>query len=142
MVSRVSPGTSTEGFETQGYLCHPFGLIPAYSLPSYVLGVRKPEPVWEKTILLEPRLGDLLFVRGVGLTELGPVPVEWEKVAGNSLKFRFEIPENTEALIRLPRQGQQNQIILNGKPVHFTTEGRFLEFKVKQGEYTGVVNKI
>jgi len=142
MVSRVSPGTSAEGFETQGYLCHPFGLIPAYSLPAYVLGVRKPEPVWKRTILLEPRLGDLLFAKGVGLTELGPVPVEWQKDGKNSLKFRFEIPENTKALIRLPEQGQQNQIILNGKTIHFTTKGRFLEFKVKSGSYNGTVNKL
>jgi alpha-L-rhamnosidase len=142
MVSRVSPGTSTEAFETQGYLCHPFGLIPAWSLPGYVLGVRKPEPVWKKTILLEPRLGDLLFARGVGLTELGPVPVEWQKGADNSLKFRFKIPENTEALIRLPKQGSQNQIILNGRLVHFITEGRFLVFRVKSGVYVGVVSRI
>ncbi|MEI6048172.1 MAG: alpha-L-rhamnosidase C-terminal domain-containing protein [Bacteroidota bacterium] len=142
MVSRVSPGTSTESFETQGYLCHPFGLIPAYSLPGYVLGVRKPEPVWKRTILIEPRLGDLLFARGVGLTELGPVPVEWKKEAGDTLKFRFEIPGNAKAVIRLPKQGKQNQIILNGRPVHFTVDGRFLEFRVKSGKYTGVVSKI
>jgi hypothetical protein len=141
MVSRVSPGTSTEGFETQGYLCHPFGLVPAYALPSYVLGVRKPEPVWKRIILIEPRLGDLLFARGVGLTEFGPVPVEWQKETEYSMKFRFEIPENTDALIRFPKQGQQNQIILNSRPVHFTDKGRFLEFRVKSGAYTGVVKK-
>jgi alpha-L-rhamnosidase len=140
MVSRVSPGTSAEGFETQGYLCHPFGLIPAYSLPAYVLGVRKPEPVWKKTILLEPRLGDLLFAKGIGLTELGPVPVEWQKEGKNSLKFMFEIPKKTKAVIHLPIQDQKNKIILNGKTVHFTTEGRFLVFKVKSGKYTGIVN--
>jgi hypothetical protein len=141
MVSRKSPGTSAEGFETQGYLCHPFGLVPAYSLPAYVLGVRKPEPVWEKTILIEPRLGDLLLARGVGLTEFGPVPVEWQKDTGNSLKFRFEIPVNTEALVRLPKQGPQNDIVLNGRTVKFETDGRFLEFRVKSGKYSGMVKQ-
>jgi alpha-L-rhamnosidase len=141
MVSRISPGTSTEAFETQGYLCHPFGLIPAYSLPYYVLGVRKPEPVWKKAILIEPRLGDLLFARGVGLTEFGPVPVEWEKEDGDTLNFRFEIPLKTAALIRLPKQGPRNKVILNGKTIHFTEEGRFLEFRVKSGKYRGVVSK-
>jgi hypothetical protein len=141
MVSRISPGTSAEGFETQGYLCHPFGLIPAYILPAYVLGVRKPEPVWEKTILIEPRLGDLLYARGVGVTEYGPVPVEWQKDSGNSLKFRFEIPKNTKAIIHLPKQGEKNKIILNGKPVHFKINGRFLELKVKSGVYVGEVKK-
>ena len=142
MVNRVSPGTSAEGFETQGYLCHPFGLIPAYSLPSYVLGIRKPESVMEKTILIEPRLGDLGFARGTGLTELGPVSVEWEKKDAETLKFRFEVPQGTKALIRLPAQGMLNKIILNGKLVHFTVQGRFLQFRVKSGVYIGSVNKI
>ncbi len=142
MVSRESPGTSAEGFETQGYLCHPFGLVPAYTLPSYVLGVQKPDPVWEKTILIEPHIGDLFFARGVGLTEHGPVPVEWMKDQENSLKFRFTIPEGTEALIRLPKQGQQSEIILNEEPIPFTSEGRYLEFMVSSGTYKGTVNKI
>jgi alpha-L-rhamnosidase len=139
MVSRVSPGTSAEGFETQGYLCHPFGLIPACVLPGYVLGIRKPDPVWMKTILIEPRLGDLLFASGVGLTEFGPVPVEWKKDGNNSLKFRFEIPKNIRAIVRLPKQGDQNEIILNGKPIHFKTDGRFLEFNAKPGIYEGEI---
>ena len=142
MVSRVSPGTAAEGFETQGYLCHPFGLIPAYSLPCYVLGVRKPEPVWKRTILIEPRPGDLSFAKGVALTEFGPVPVEWQKVGANSLKFRFEIPENTEAVIRFPRQGQQSKVTLNGEAAEFTEGGRFLEFRVKSGSFSGIVSAI
>jgi alpha-L-rhamnosidase len=141
MVSRVSPGTSAEGFETQGYLCHPFGLIPAYALPEYVLGVRKPEPVLERNILIEPRLGNLAYAKGVVLTEFGPVPVEWKKESGNSLKFRFEIPKGTKALIHLPKSGLQNEIILNGKPVHFIVNGRFLEFTLKSGVFEGEVKK-
>jgi len=142
MVNRVSPGTSTEAFETKGYLCHPFGLVPAYSLPAYVLGVRKPESVWKKTILVEPRLGNLTFAKGVGLTELGPVPVEWQKDGENSLKFRFEIPGNVKAVIRLPKQGEKNRIILNSVPVDFDIDGRFLEFKVNSGIYEGEVSKL
>jgi len=142
MVNRVSPGTSTEAFETKGYLCHPFGLVPAYSLPSYVLGVRKPEPLWANTILVEPRLGDLTFAKGVGLTEFGPVPVEWQKGGENSLKFSLEIPKNAKAVIRLPKQGDQNQVILNGQPIDFVIEGRFLEFKVNSGKYDGEVSKL
>jgi alpha-L-rhamnosidase len=141
MVTRISPGTSTEAFETQGYLCHPFGLVPAYVLPAYVLGVRNPYPVWEKTILIEPRLCDLNFARGVGLTEHGPVSVEWQKDINGSLKFGFEIPMNTEAVIHLPALGSQNRIIVNGRSMDFTVKGRFLEFKVKSGKYKGAVSK-
>ena len=139
MVSRVSPGTAAEGFETQGYLCHPFGLIPAYSLPGYVLGVRKPEPVWERTILIEPHPGDLTYAKGVALTEFGPVPVEWKKEGGKSLIFKFEIPDKTEAVIRFPKQGHQNKININGQTVNFTENGRFIEFRVKSGTFSGTV---
>jgi hypothetical protein len=140
MVSRVSPGTAAEGFETQGYLCHPFGLIPAYTFPAYVLGVRKPDPVWKKTILIEPHPGDLLYAKGVALTEFGPVPVEWEKEGSDSLKFRFEIPLNTEAVVRIPMLQKHTQLTLNDKAVPFTEAGRFLEFRVRSGTYRGTVS--
>jgi alpha-L-rhamnosidase len=139
MVSRVSPGTAAEGFETQGYLCHPFGLIPAYSLPAYVLGVRKPEPVWKKTILIEPHPGNLIYAKGAALTEFGPVMVEWHKGVDNSFNFRFEIPANTDAVIRFPKQGQQNKLIINDQEEKFNEAGRFVEFRVKAGVYAGSV---
>jgi alpha-L-rhamnosidase len=139
MVSRISPGTAAEGFETQGYLCHPFGLIPAYSLPGYVLGVRKPEPVWKRTVLIEPHPGDLQYAKGVAITEFGPIPVEWVKPGGNIMNFRFEIPGNTEAVIRLPKQGKQNQVKINGEAVDFREDGRFIEFRLKAGIYSGAV---
>lgn len=142
MVSRISPGTAAEGFETQGYLCHPFGIVPACFLSGYVLGVRKPEPVWKHTILIEPHPGDLLYAKGTGLTELGPVPVEWHKEDDGSFKFRFVIPANAEAVIHLPGQEGLNRIILNGVPVRFKAAGRFLEFKVKSGIYQGLVVKL
>ena len=87
-------------------------------------------------------MGDLTFVKGVGLTEFGPVPVEWQKDGENSLKFSLEIPKNAKAVIRLPKQGDQNQIILNGQPIDFVIKGRFLEFKVKSGVFNGEIIKI
>lgn len=139
MVSRVSPGTAAEGFETQGYLCHPFGLVPAYVLPSYVLGVRKPAPVWERSIVIEPRPGDLLRAKGVGLTEFGPVPVEWEK-DGKTFRFSFTIPQGIEAFIRLPCSEGKSTLILNGRDYEFTKNGMFAAFWVRQGTYTGILN--
>lgn len=140
MVSRKSPGTAAEGFETQGYLCHPFGLVPAYTLPAYVLGVHKPEPIWKKTILIEPRLGDLKYVKGVGLTELGPVPVEWKKTSDSEMEFSFEIPNDTTAVVRLPKLGDKSKVKINGKKMEAKTVGRFLEFELKAGKYSGKVS--
>ena len=139
MVDRLSPGTSAEGFETQGYLCHPFGLVPAYILPAYVLGVRKPEPLKNKTILIEPRLGDLTFAEGTGMTELGPVHLQWKKVTGKLLEFRITIPANCTAILRLPRQGKMNRVIINGKPADCIPDGRFLQTRLPPGTCAGSV---
>ena len=140
MVSRTSPGTAAEGFETQGYLCHPFGLVPAYTLPAYVLGVRKPEPIWEKEILIEPRLGDLKYVKGVGLTELGPVPVEWKKTSDTTLEFSFEIPQGATATVRLPKLDDNSKVNINNKKINVKKAGRFLEFKLAAGKYSGNIS--
>lgn len=139
MVSRVSPGTAAEGFETQGYLCHPFGLIPAYVLPGYVLGVRKPEPVWNRTIQFEPRPGDLSYAQGVALTEFGPVPAGWQKEGDGTFKFHIEVPDRTEAVIHIPEQGLQNEVLVNGERVQFAEKGRFVEFRLKSGRWQGQV---
>jgi hypothetical protein len=53
-------------------------MFPAYFLSSYVLGVRRDGPVQNKTLLIEPRLGDLTEAAGTVVTEFGPVPVSWE----------------------------------------------------------------
>ena len=140
MVSRKSPGTAAEGFKTQGYLCHPFGLVPAYTLPAYVLGVRKPEPIWEKQILIEPRLGDLKYVKGIGLTELGPVPVEWKKTSDTKLEFSLEIPQGATATVRLPKLTENSKVKINNKKINAKDVGRFLEFKLTAGKYKGKVS--
>ena len=73
------------------------------------------------------------------MTEFGPVPVEWQKISNHSLKFKFEIPPGIEALIRLPEQGTQNQVILNDREFEFISSGRFMEFKVSAGAYQGII---
>jgi len=140
MVSRKSPGTAAEGFETQGYLCHPFGLVPSYTIPTYILGVRKPKPIWEKEILINPRLGDLKHVKGVGLTELGPVPVEWKKVSDSKLEFSFEIPEDVTAIVRLPKLTKNSKVTIDNKKIDAKAAGRFLEFELTAGKYSGKVS--
>lgn len=139
MISAESPGTVWERFDDSGYLCHPFGQIPAYTIPAYVLGVRKPKPVWEKEILLEPRMGDLTMVKGVGITELGAVPVSWEKNKQGNLIFSFEIPEEVTAVVRLEKIAKSSKVILNGKSVTSNSRGRFHEFRVGAGNYSGQV---
>ena len=142
MVNRKSPGTSTEAFHTQGYLCHPFGLVPAHFLGGYVLGVRKPEPVWNRRILIEPHLGDLAYAEGVSITELGPCKVKWVRENDSSLEFSFDVPKGVTAVVKLPAGSAKSRLDLNGKKVKATYDGRFLSFKVAGGHYSGrVINQ-
>jgi hypothetical protein len=139
MISAESPGTVWERFDDSGYLCHPFGQIPAYTIPAYILGVRKPEPVWEKEILIEPHLGDLKMVKGVGITELGAVPVSWEKNVKGNLLFSFEIPKGSTAIVRLEKITKSSKLIVNGESYKTIVNSRYHEFKVEAGKYSGQV---
>jgi hypothetical protein len=96
--------------------CHNYGAVPAYFLSSFLLGVRLDGPVWKKTILLEPRLGDLAFAEGVVVTEHGPVPVSWRKSNdGKTLTFNFTVPLGVHATLRLPKLSEAPSLTFNGK---------------------------
>jgi hypothetical protein len=96
--------------------CHNYGAVPAYFLSSFVLGVRLDGPVWKKTILLEPRLGDLAFAEGVVVTEHGPVTVSWKKSdGGRTLTFDFTVPKGVHATVRLPKLSEAPSLTLKGK---------------------------
>ncbi len=116
-------GTLSESFtdengEGASESCHNYGSVPAYFLSAYVLGVRADGPVWEKQLLIEPRLGDLAFVEGVVVTEHGPVPISWEKPEnGASLNFDISIPEGIHATVHLPILSEKATARMNGKPL-------------------------
>jgi len=108
------------GKGSHGSKCHCYGIVPGYTLSTYVLGVRRDEPVWKKQIVIEPHLGDLARVEGVVVTEFGPASVSWEK-SGGSLKFKINAPENCETILALPGNAD-SQLELDGKTV--STEKR------------------
>ena len=114
-------GTLSESFvDENGHgateSCHNYGAVPAYFLSSFLLGVRLDGPVWKKTILLEPRLGDLAFAEGVVVTEHGPVPVSWKKSNdGKTLTFNFTVPLGVHATLRLPKLSEAPSLTFNGK---------------------------
>jgi hypothetical protein len=124
--------------------CHNYGAVPAYFLSSYVLGVRRVGNVYEKQLLIEPRLGDLTFAEGVVVTEFGPVPVSWKKSAdGQSLSFTISIPEGIKADIRFPIISEKSTLTLNGKVLaenEVKTEGRWMVVQNVSGECTGSIN--
>jgi hypothetical protein len=118
--------------------CHNYGAMPAFFLSSYVLGVRRDGPVWEKKLLIEPRLADLASAEGVVATEFGPVPVSWKRV-GDELSFQLEIPAGVTATIRIPG-GEVSTWRLSGEGKSPAREGRHASISVVSGRFQGSVN--
>ena len=108
--------TTLEALHTSDSKAHCYGMFPAYFLSAYALGVRLEGPRWNNRILIEPRLGDLDFARGVVVTERGLVPVAWSRTNDPArLDFSFVVPPGTRATVHLPRSSDTNTLVLNGE---------------------------
>jgi len=117
--------------------CHNYGAVPAFFLSSYVLGVRRDGPAWEKKLLIEPRLADLTSAEGVVATEFGPVPVSWKR-AGDELSFRFEVPAGVTTTLRIP-DGDVSSWHISAKADSPVKTGRSASVSVTAGCYQGSV---
>jgi alpha-L-rhamnosidase len=115
--------------------CHNYGAVPAYFLSSFVLGVRLDGPVWDRRLVIEPRLGDLSHAEGVVVTEFGPVPVSWKRQDGE-LVFRFEVPKGIKATLRVP-DGDAATLVLDGQKVPANAQGRHVIAAVSAGVHEG-----
>jgi hypothetical protein len=100
-----SPYEATfEGLHSWGSQAHCYGMFPAYFLSSYVLGVRLDGPVQKKSLLIEPRLGNLTEASGTVVTEFGPVSVAW-KQDGDHWNYEVDASQLSSAItinLRLP----------------------------------------
>jgi hypothetical protein len=148
MVGKKDPGTLIEKFEfgPKSSSCHNFGSVPAYFLSAYVLGVRTDGAVWEKRIMIEPRLGNLKFAEGIVVTEHGLVGVSWKKTAdGPGMSFSFEIPPDVTAKVCIPKPSDKPTLILNGKTIltagrateSVQLEPRFVTLELGPGKHSG-----
>ena len=115
--------------------CHNYGAVPAYFLSSYVLGVRRDGPVWNKRLIIEPRLGNLASAEGVVVTEFGPVPVSWRR-QDTELAFRFEVPEGAQATLRIP-EAVETTLMLDGRRIRATAQGRYATVIIDAGRHEG-----
>jgi len=142
-LARKDLDTVFEGFGG-GSLCHNIGAVPAYSLSARVLGVRRDEPVENRHILVEPRLGDLTTAKGTVVTEFGPVNAEWTRdPATNAIEFRLSIPNDTRTTLALPLPGAKAALVLDGKTVEdgrLTAEGRRLSIELAPGAHNGSIS--
>ena len=102
-----------------GSKAHCYGMVPAYYLSSYVLGVRRDQPVSEKRIVIDPRLGDLAFAEGKVGTEFGVVDVSWKRT-GDVLDFSFTVPPGVTADLCLRGAGQLDEKPFDGQATSLT----------------------
>ncbi len=129
--------TSFEDFHV-GSQAHCYGLFPGYFLSAHVLGVRRDRPVWERHLLIEPHLGDLMSAGGTVVTEFGPVPVTW-KIGTGTLDFHFVVPDGVTATVRLPQIGAGPRLTMNGKTIPAAAQGGRCVLTLGAGPHTGRV---
>lgn len=72
--------------------CHAWSASPVYHLSQQILGISPVEVGWSR-IMIAPVVGQLEFARGTVPSPSGPIRIEWEKVAGDQLAVRVELPE-------------------------------------------------
>ena len=130
-----SPWQTTWEMTGGGSKAHVYGMVPAHTLSTYVLGVRRDAPVADKRIVIEPHLGDLTHAEGIAVTEFGPVPVSWKFVDG-TLDFTFTIPVGVKGAVLLPA-GPIGTVTLAGQPVETRARGRWRALELGPGSYTG-----
>lgn len=142
-LARKDLDTVFEGFGGASY-CHNIGATPAYYMSAYVLGVRREGMVTDKSIIIEPHLGDLTLAEGTVVTELGPVHVAWERTPKTgSLRFMFQVPEGAKAELALPAVKPGLHVTLDGNAVAedgITKRGNRVVMVVGAGHHTGTLN--
>jgi alpha-L-rhamnosidase len=133
-----SPNQTTWEFTSGGSQMHCYGIVPGYTLSTYVLGVRREEPVWKKRLVIQPHLADLTRAEGVVVSEFGPVSVSWKR-SGITLDFIVEVPSGANAELYLPA-GPTGHVLLNGKETPSRRQGRWRVLTLSTGRYAGSSN--
>jgi alpha-L-rhamnosidase len=131
-----SPWQTTWEAPDGGSKMHCYGIVPAHTLSTYVLGVRRDAPVAERKILIEPHLGDLTEASGTVVTEFGPVTVSWKK-SDAQCRFEIEVPQDVEATLAVPVSAGQESIRLNGSEQPDTRQGGRLLCELRPGKQHG-----
>jgi hypothetical protein len=131
--------TTWEMFDPKwGSKIHAYGMMPVTLLSSWVLGVRRVEPLSARALLIEPRLGELTHAGGVVVTEFGPVSVEWRKAGSAAMDFTVELPAHVTALVRLPGT-PASDVKIGRQVIPFKSVGRWCEFRLSTEHAIGTV---
>jgi alpha-L-rhamnosidase len=118
-----------------GSKAHMYGMVPGYFLSAHVLGARREGHVMDRSILIEPRCGELMWAQGVAVTEFGPVKMSWSNLGGGGIKIQCSVPANTTAHLRLYKRGSVDRILVDGQVRAAKLNGNFLETAIGPGTH-------
>ena len=116
-----------------GSKAHMYGMVPGYFLTAYVLGARRIGPVEKRSILIEPRCGDLAWASGVAVTEFGPVEIKWSRSKQGGFTLDCATPSEIHATLRLYKVNEEEAVLIDGKPFQAKSDGRFIELSLAAG---------
>lgn len=114
----------------RGSKVHIYGILPAYFLSSYVLGVRQAGAM----LLIEPRCGDLSYAEGTVLTGFGPVPISWRS-DGTSLQITVTIPGHNTTEVRIRAEQDGVDITVDALPAPGLRDGQYLVLRLESGRH-------
>ena len=92
--------------------------------------------MWKKSIVVEPRPGNLVSAHGVVVTEFGPVPVSWTRTGEGAMSVEFTAPSETTTVVRLPAGTGRHSLLVDGKVQEAKFEGPYLTLSLSAGRHT------
>ncbi len=131
----ASPWQTTWEGTASGSKVHIYGMVPAYLLSAYVLGVKLDGPMWKKTIVVETRHSGLAHAEGIVVTELGPVPVKWRRGGQGEMTLDVTVPNGARARVRLTLQKAGQTLLVNGASRKVTDLGKSVEVSLESGRF-------
>ena len=127
-------GTTWEDLQGGGSKVHVYGIVPAWFLSAYVLGVQAQSPAADRTLLIEPRPGDLTFAKGVVVTEFGPVPIHWQQ-SSKGMHVEVTVPEACRTILQFGPTTIQH-VTVNGDNRQVRTSGGRQFIHLESGRQT------
>lgn len=132
-----SPWQTTweELIESDASKVHGYGMVPGYFLTAFVLGVRRIGSISDRSILIEPRCGDLSRADGIAITEFGPVDIKWSRNTDRTLSIDCSIPPNIKTTLRLYKSDKGEFILIDDARRRPQSEGSFVELSLLPGRH-------
>lgn len=114
---------------------HAWGAAPANIIVRKLMGVEPLSPAFE-TIQIKPQPGTLNSAELQLSTLHGKINVAFNKTT-KQFQLKVAIPPNTKGIVYLPRQTENDHILMSGKSLKATPDGKFWIIRnVKSGTHT------